>query len=76
MSLVEYTNLKFDIYKSLIVRVNYREQVLNKLREFFYSQDILGEEWEKSTDINISVSTKMNHIRNQIDVIDNGDKKE
>lgn len=41
---IEYTKLKFDVYKSGIVRVNCEEQVLDELREFLYSPDIFGKD--------------------------------
>lgn len=56
--------------------MNCGEQVLDKLREFFYSRDIFDKDWEKSTDTNISILIKMNYIRDQINIINNKDKKE
>lgn len=73
---MNYASLKLTNYPSWNVKVNWKEHFLAKLREFFHSQRILGKDWVKNTDIYISMSSKQNHVRDQILAKENKDKKE
>lgn len=58
------------------MKVNCEKHALARLREFFHSQENFGKNWVKSTDTYISISSKQIYVRDQILVIEDGDKKE
>lgn len=76
MRLIKYASLKLANYKNQNIKVNCKEYILARLREFFYFQEIFCKDQVKNNDIYISILSKQNQIRNQILVIENRDKKE
>ncbi len=56
--------------------MDYDANVITKIQGFFQTSKILGKDWKKSGDNTISISSKKNHVNDQIDLMDNGDEKE
>lgn len=76
MKSIKYASLKLANYTSWNMKVNCKEDALARLREFLHSQGIFGKDWVKNTDTYISILSKQNHVRDQILVIEDEDKKE
>lgn len=76
MRQIKYASLKLANYTSWNVKVNCEEHILARLKWFFHSQEILGKDWVKNTNIFISMLLKQNYIRDQILAIKDGNKRE
>lgn len=50
--------------------------VLDEIMNFFRTKSILGKNKVRDNNTCISISSTKNHIRDQINLIDNGDEKE
>lgn len=74
--LIQYTSLKYGIYKSWNIKVDCDVNVVTEIQDFFQPSGILGKDWTKANDNTISMLSKKNHVYNQIDLIDDGNEKE
>ncbi len=74
--LIQYANLKYGTYESWNIKVDCDVNVVTEIQGFFQTSGILDKDWKKGGDNTISISSKKNHVNNQIDLMDDGDEKE
>ena len=73
---INYTSLeyrKFDIWN---VKVDCEPGILDGLRGFQKTKDLLGKEWVEVMDPWISISSTKVHVRDQISLMEDGEEKE
>ncbi len=49
---------------------------MTEIQGFFQTSGILSKDWKKGNNNTISMSSKKNHVNDQINLIDDGDEKE
>lgn len=72
---IKYTSLKYGLCKSQNIKVDYKMDVLNKIMNFFKTKNILGKDQVRENNVCISMLSIKNYVRDQINLIDNRDKK-
>lgn len=75
IELIRYTSLeygKFDIWN---IKVNCKPSILDELRNFQKTKDLLGKKWVKVMDSEISISLIEIHVRDQSSLIEDGKEK-
>lgn len=73
---IKFVALKYSIYRSWNVKVDCKINVLDKLGNYLKSKNILGQNQEKINDLWITMLLTKSYIKDQIELIDNRDKKE
>ncbi len=58
------------------MKVNCDANVMTEIQGFLQTSGILGKDWKRGGDNTISMSSKKNHVNDQIDLMDDGDEKE
>lgn len=73
---IKFTVLEYNTYKSWNVKVDCEIDVLDELKNYLKTKGILGQDWKKVDDPWRSISLIKSHVKNLIEFIDKGDKKE
>lgn len=73
---IKYAKLEYELYKNWNIKVNYKIDVLDKIINFLKIKSIFSKDWVRDNDICLSLLLIKDYVRDQIDPIDNKDKKE
>lgn len=73
---IKYASLEYELYKNQNIKVDYKINILDKIMNFLKTKNILSKYWVRNINAKISILLTKNHIRDQIDLIDNEDEKE
>lgn len=72
---IKFAVLEYSIYKFQNMKINYEIDILNKLKNYFKTKSIFDQDWKKIDDFWIKKFLTKNYIKNQIELIDNKNKK-
>lgn len=73
--LIKYANLEYGLYKSWNIKLDCKTNVFNKIINFFKTKGILSKDQIRDNNVCISISSIKNYIKDKINFIDNGEKK-
>lgn len=73
---IKYASLEYRLYKSWNIKVDYKIDILNKIINFLKTKNIFDKNWIRDNNVCMSILSMKNHVNNQINLINNRDKKE